>query len=206
MTVTDHSGGTSYSDRLQLLHSTLNRVHPIQSECWDEITRLLSVHSYEKNHYFAEAGELVYTMGFVVEGIFRAFHRGPDGDEYNKTFFMPGTFVAPLTALVRGKRNQINLQALTPSSLLVFPYDRFVALYDRYPELERISRIIIEQEWAKKEEREIALVTQSASERYQTFLAEHPGLEDLIPLYHIASYLGITPIHLSRIRAEITDS
>ncbi|MCB2198353.1 Crp/Fnr family transcriptional regulator [bacterium] len=185
------------------LKEVFNSINTLPEVCSVELRNLAIEHEYAKFDYFAEAGEQVYSIGFVTEGLFRAFYRSSGGDEYNKTFFMPGSFIAPLTALVRGKQNQINLQALIPSRLLIFPYDQFTRLYDRYPELERLVRIVIQQEWAKKEEREIALVTQTARSRYETFLADHPGLEEEIPQYHIASYLGVTPIHLSRIRAEM---
>ncbi len=61
---------------------------------------------------------------------------------------------------------------------------------------------MVEFEWVKKEQREIALVLDDATTRYATFRREHPDLENQIPQYHIASYLGITPIHLSRIRGR----
>ena len=110
--------------------------------------------------------------------------------------------VAPLAALITKKQNKINLQALEPSVCLVVSYDQLILLFDDHPGLERFSRKIIEFEWIKKEEREIQLVLNNAEERYEQFLIDHPTLESRIPQYHIASYLGITPVALSRIKRQ----
>jgi hypothetical protein len=75
-------------------------------------------------------------------------------------------------------------------------------LYDKYPKIERLARILAEYFFVRKEKREIELVTLEAKERYAIFQKEHPKLEQRIPQYHIASYLGITPTQLSRIRSK----
>jgi hypothetical protein len=75
-------------------------------------------------------------------------------------------------------------------------------LYDKYPHIERSARILAEYLFVKKEKREIELVTLEVKERYAIFQKEHLNLEQLIPQYHIASYLGITPTQLSRIRSK----
>ena len=75
-------------------------------------------------------------------------------------------------------------------------------LYDSIPKIERLSRILAEHFFVDKEKREIELVMLGASEKYEIFKKEHPNLENLIPQYHIASYLGISPTQLSRIRAK----
>ena len=134
--------------------------------------------------------------------MFRAFLTTDNGTEYNKTFFGTGTFIVALTSLVSGQTNRIDIQALTPADLLVFDFQRFTRLYDQHRDLERIARRMVEFEWVKKEQREIALVLDDATTRYTAFHREHPDLENQIPQYHIASYLGITPIHLSRIRGR----
>jgi CRP-like cAMP-binding protein len=75
-------------------------------------------------------------------------------------------------------------------------------LYDQFEGLERIARKLAENYFMVKEQREIELVLLDASQRYRLFQQEYPGLENRIPQYHIASYLGITPTQLSRIRAK----
>jgi hypothetical protein len=84
----------------------------------------------------------------------------------------------------------------------VAEYQKITALFEQYRKVERLARILAEQFFVRKEKREIELVTLEAKDRYVIFQEEHPQLEQLIPQYHIASYLGISPTQLSRIRGE----
>lgn len=176
----------------------------VSKEEWSDFLALFHLKTYPKGSYFSVAGDKPIQIGFVCSGVIRAFYRNAEGTEYNKTFFTKHSFVAPLRSLITGSVNQINQQALVDSKLLVADYPELVKLYDRHQSLERFARKAIEIEWCKKELREIRLVLNSAEERYDFFLSDHPGLENLIPQYHIASYLGITPVALSRIRKRRT--
>ncbi len=90
----------------------------------------------------------------------------------------------------------------TDCLILKANYEKITNLYDSTPKFERLSRILAEHFFVSKEKREIELVMLDASERYEIFKKEHSNLGNLIPQYHIASYLGITPTQLSRIRAK----
>ncbi len=184
------------------LKTVLESLTTLQDEAWQSFQNLFTLKVFEKGEYFAKAGDLPTDLGFVASGLFRAFYRNENGVEYNKTFFAQNTLMTPLASLVLNSQNHINLQALVKSNLLVANYKAITQLYDNYSSLERFARKAIEIEWCKKEQRELRLVLNSAEERYEHFLEEHPGLENQIPQYHIASYLGITPVALSRIRAN----
>ena len=188
---------------LSRMKSVFDFVEPLPDRCWQEITSFTQLKSYAKNEYFAKEGDRPNSLAFVCSGVFRAFYRNTDGVEYNKTFFTDNTFMIALTAIVTKNTNLINIQALLDSVVLELDYQKFTRLFDVYQILERLVRKIIESEWAKKETREIRLVIDDATARYMYFREEHPGLETKIPQYHIASYLGITPIQLSRIRSKL---
>lgn len=188
---------------LDQMKNVMSAIEPLPEACWSDIASLAHEKEYPKNSYFAEEGDYPTDLGFVGKGTFRAFYRTAEGVEYNKTFFTENTFMVALTAIVTGNMNLINIQALEDAMVLRFNYHKFTELYDQYYALERMARKVIELEWVKKEVREIRLVLNNATERYQFFREEHPGLENKIPQYHIASYLGVTPIQLSRIRAKM---
>ena len=86
--------------------------------------------------------------------------------------------------------------------MLVANFNEIASFYTTYPKFESLARVMAEYKFAIKEKREIELVTLEASERYEIFKKEHPNLENLINQYHIASYLGVSPTQLSRIRAK----
>ncbi len=173
------------------------------TECEMELfISFFSEKHFKKNEYFATEGEYSTKIAFLSLGVVRAFYRNYEGNEYNKTFFSTKGFIGAYSSLITNQKNQINLQCLTDCSLFIADFLAFTKLYDTHPKFERLSRILAEQFFVSKEKREIELVMLDATERYKIFQNEHPNLENLIPQYHIASYLGITPTQLSRIRAK----
>lgn len=190
------------SNYQHLLVQKLNSLVKINDALTATLLQLFSVEQLEKGYHFAKAGEYSQYMGFVVDGILRAYHQAPNGDTYNKHFFTEENFVGAYSSLVSGQKNLIDIECLTSVTLLKCRYTDFTALYDEHPKVERMARIIAEQYFVNKETREIRLVTLDASERYKLFREQHPQIEQQIPQYHIASYLGITPTQLSRIRAQ----
>lgn len=163
---------------------------------------LFSPTTLEKGDFFAQQGRRETHIGFLESGIMRAFYSNAEGTEYNKTFFTANNFVGAYTALVSGQPNQINIQALAPCRLWVAEYQEITALFDQYVRVERLCRRLAELFYISKEKREIEKVMLDAAARYALFRTEYPDLENQIPQYHIASYLGVTPTQLSRIRGK----
>jgi CRP-like cAMP-binding protein len=176
-------------------------IHFTESEM-KVFTSLFSEIKLNKNDFFAQEGEFSSKLAFVSKGVMRAFFRNKSGNDYNKTFFSPSSFVAAYSSITNKQKNLINIQCLTDCTLLVADFEKITSLYNHYPKIESLARIMAEYKFAIKEKREIELVTLEASERYEIFKKEHPNLENQINQYHIASYLGITPTQLSRIRAK----
>ncbi|MDW7690574.1 Crp/Fnr family transcriptional regulator [Flammeovirgaceae bacterium SG7u.111] len=189
----------------QFFYSTLNQLHPITAKAWDDLNMTLEEKNIRKNAFLISEGEKASYCYFLVEGVVRVFYSNGES-EYNKTFFVEGTFPTPLTALLSAAPSQLNFQALTPVKLLRFSYASFRGLFNTHRCLELLFLKIMEFNWIKKEQHDIRMVTNSATVNYQIFQEEFPKLEQLIPQYHIASYLGITPIQLSRIRAKLANS
>lgn len=176
-------------------------IHFTENEM-DVFTSLFSEIQLKKNEYFANEGEFSSKLAFISTGVMRAFFRNKLGNEYNKTFFTPSSFVAAYSSITTTQKNLINIQCLTNCTLFVADFKQLTSLYKDYPKFESLARIMAEYKFSIKEKREIELVTLEATERYEIFKKEHPNLENLINQYHIASYLGITPTQLSRIRAQ----
>lgn len=184
------------------LKEYLNRIVHFTEEEMELFVSFFSKKSLLKNEYFAREGEFSSKLAFLSTGIVRAFYRSNEGNEYNKSFFSNKGLIGAYSSLITNQINQINLQCLTDCSFLVADYSEIKKLYETNPKVERLARILAEQFFVSKEKREIELVMLDASERYRIFQIEHPTLENQIPQYHIASYLGITPTQLSRIRAK----
>lgn len=154
----------------------------------------------DKGDLFISAGEMGKQVAFVASGLMRSFYISDSGEEFNKHFFVSGDFVAPLTSLVKREPSPVNIDALEDTYLLAADWSDIETLYSEHPALNRVGRILVEYAWIGKERRETQLIMLNARKRYDAFLEEFPGLEQRIPQYQIASYLGITPVQLSRIR------
>lgn len=185
-----------------MIQETLNRITSFDSESMDQLLSCFSETKLRKGDAFAKKGEYSKQIGFVNSGVLRSYFRSNNGDEYNKTFFTENSFLGAFSSLVTGQKNQIDIDCLTDCNLLVANYQTVKRLYDQYPNIERFARVLAERFFVSKEKREIELVTLDAKERYDIFQKEHQQLEQLIPQYHIASYLGVSPTQLSRIRAQ----
>ena len=157
---------------------------------------------FKKKTFLAKKGEYSRQIAFVVSGVLRAYYSNNKGEECNKTFFTEDSFVGAYSSLVTGQKNLIDIDCLTDCTLLVADFQSITNLYDQFSKIERLARVLAEQFFVRKEKREIELVTLEAKERYVIFQEEHPQLEQLIPQYHIASYLGVRPTQLSRIRGQ----
>jgi len=187
---------------MKALEAYLNQIVSFTNEEMEVFTSLFSVVELKKNEYLALEGEYATRLAFLSTGVIRAFYRNDKGVEYNKTFFFNQGFVGAYSSLVTGNINKINIQCLTPCTLFIADYSQITKLYHTHPKVERLARILAEYFFVSKEKREIELVMLDATKRYRIFQEEHPGLENLIQQYHIASYLGVSPTQLSRIRAK----
>lgn len=191
---------------MQPLYNYLQQLYPITTHTQEKISLLFKKTTLEKGSHFIKEGQIAREIGFLTSGVIRAYYRNSEGTEYNKHFFTSPCFVGGYASLITGNSNQINQQALTGCELLVANFKQFTALYNFHRDLESAARTLAERFFVQKEQREIEIVLLDAEERYQIFQREYPGLENIIAQYHIASYLGITPTQLSRIRRKIAGS
>lgn len=188
------------------LLSYLYSLAPLTKSTAQALRALFSPRTLDKGECFIAAGEVAATIAFLEEGVVRAYHRSSKGVEYNKHFFQSPCLMGGYASLITKRPNQITQQALSPCSIWVADYAQLVALYNTHPDLERVARVLAEQFFVQKEQREVELVLLNADQRYAIFQRDFPDLEQRISQYHIASYLGITPTQLSRIRRKMLRS
>ncbi len=200
------SGRPNQSDLLYSLNKfkqVVGKLVSIPEDEWEFVTPLLHTEVFEKKEYLARAGDVVNNFYFIVKGLVRFFYSTSDGREFNKHFALENGFAGSFHSLVMNQPCGFYLQALEKTSTLVLPNQLLYQLYDRNPCWERLLRKNAETQVMVKEVRERALLLDSLETRYLSFLQEFPNLIDRIPQYHIASYLGVTDVALSRVRRKI---
>jgi len=169
----------------------------------EKAIRIFQPHSLPKGFFLLRAGEIPQTLSFVVSGIVRLYYITPAGIEVIKSFRTENHFVAAYSALLQGIPSRIFLQTLERTSLLVASYRAYRELAAGHQCWQTIDLRLAEWLYVKLDQRESELLLDDATTRYLKFLDEYPGLVHRVKQHHIASYLGITPVSLSRIRSRL---
>ncbi len=148
-------------------------------------------------------GESPDLVGLVREGALRELYVLPDGTERTRAFCTPGEFFGSLSEAIAGRASRSFIQAESRARLVWWRWTETAKLEERFPAWRGVVRRALEELFLKKSEREYELLALDALERYRALRARSPKLEALVPQRLIASYLGITPVHLSRIRRRL---
>ena len=185
----------------------VNNYSSISEEAKEAWQQLLQVKTIQKNEYFLTEGTIPKQIAFINKGLLSYYYTSSEGDVVIKKFFPENTFVASTSALLSQQPSLFTIQALEDTELLTYNFDSFRTLVERYPDVARFYIHYIERHWiVDKEIGEITLKYQTAKARYLDFKKNNEGLLLRLKQHHIASYLGVTPTQLSRIRAELHNS
>lgn len=187
------------------LRKTLNQWVELPDEQWNEFASIFQVKTAEKGDFILLPGDLEYELMFVYEGLLRIYYINEEGEESNKAFPAEGMFAGPLATALLGMPSRYGIQALEPTKMLATNYNNYFDILERHPVFDRLGRKVLEWVLGQRELREQSLLQKSAKERYKDFLEERPDLVQRIPQYHIASYLGITEVSLSRLRNTMAE-
>lgn len=175
---------------------------PVPPEQWARLEGFLKPRRLAKGELFIEPGQASVEAAIVVSGLMRFYYTDPDGREATKAFRGPGELVAAYAELLDKRPSRTTISALEDTELVVVRYERVTALYKDHACWQELGRVIAEDHYRQRERREQELLLNSATERYHAFLREKPSLAAKLPQKIIASYLGITPVALSRISAS----
>lgn len=181
------------------LRKLLLPLAPFSDEELEKAQHLFSTERIEKEKYFSKAGRISDRIAFVQSGLLRSYFTIKEKE--TTTFFQtPGSLATALASFLQMKPSLENIQALETSELIVISRKNLFDLYQENWKWQQVGRIFIEQYYIKMEQRLIILQSQTAQDRYEYFLKEYPELIQSVPLYYIASFLGMSPETLSRIR------
>ena len=192
----------SWSRAEQRLRLCLLRAVELPAEEWDFFCSRLSRLRVPRDGHLLREGEVERRIGYVARGLFRYYGRR-EGREVNLGFDCEDRFVSATESFATGAPSRIAIQALEDSDVLLFERATLDALYARHPCWERLGRRMAEEEMLKKSRKERELRCLTSAERYlRLYERELPWL-GRVPQYHVASFLGVTPETLSRIRARL---
>lgn len=193
----------SRQESFERLFSVLLGLNPdIPTSELVKLKELFTPRHFTKGSLFCQSGTIPTQLGFVTAGLFRYYYIDLHGVEVTKHFCPENSFAASYSALLSGMESDLNIEALEDSSLLVCDYSQWGRLLESDVCWQIVARRVIERIFVLIERRERGLLLEDAHTRYINFLRQYPQLRQRLKQYHIASYLGISPVSLSRIHAK----
>ncbi len=147
-------------------------------------------------------GDVCKHYTFVAEGCLKMYGADAAGKEYNLLFAAEGDWLADIDSLHSERPAQLFIETIEPSVVLQIAKADLWDLFTHYPKFDRNFRVIVEEQYIELQYRLFQTFSTTALERYELFLARHPKLIQRLPNTQIASYLGITPEFLSKIKSE----
>ncbi len=176
----------------------IESITKVNDQFWEKLSQISQTIILEKGEKYIKEGENIKNLGFLESGLIRIYHLDENGNEWNKAFLEQNSFL--LGNVNYEEKTEVYFEALSNCKILKVPISFFEESLTLYPELTKVYQQQIGELFKRKSEREISFLQLTAKERYLKFKENYPHLLEIIPQYHIASYLGITPTQLSRIK------
>lgn len=182
----------------------LNTIGDLSPETFEEIKKISTFKRVSEGVQLVKQNEVPNKIYMLVSGIVRCYLCTENGKEYNKSFYLPVTFFGSLTALITKSPSNFVFESLSNCKIYEIDFDELMGLCIENNNLNRFYNTMLEKFYVIYEKRLVELISMDAKERYLALKQQIPNVEDLIPQYHIASYLGISAVQLSRIRKKLT--
>jgi CRP-like cAMP-binding protein len=190
---------------IDTLLQTIEKAVPIDQTEKELIARLFREKKYKKGEYFLKEAEVCRQVGFMISGIMR-YYINNDGEEKTYGFAKEFDFVCNNESFIPQNPSIQIIQALEDCKLLVISYTDLQTFYTALKNGERYGRLVLEQVFVQTLQGLNSFYTDSPELRYEKFVKEYPDLLQRIPQYYIASFVGVKPQSLSRIRKRNTRS
>lgn len=187
---------------MQNLIDKIKKAIPLSKEAEKYIYSIAKEKTLRKGEILIREGQTVEKTFFVIQGSLRSFCIDKEGKEHALQFAIKDWWISDFMAIYNNEPASLTVESITDSIVIEFNTKALDAIYSRFPELEAFQRKNLERHVVSLHKRILNQLQLSALERYNLFLEQYPDIEQDIPNYHIASYLGITQQSLSRVRAE----
>jgi len=188
---------------LTKLRNYLQRFCPLPDRDWDFFVSRLQQRVFHKKQLILAIGKVEQYVNFIDSGIIRYFMTEGEKDITFEIAF-EGSFATAYDSFLTRTPVRYSGEALTDTILWSIGYDHLQEMYTRTTVGDRIGRLAAEELYIRKNQRQMSLLKDGASQRYKALMEDYPHLLQHVPLKYLASYIGITPQALSRIRAKLT--
>lgn len=185
---------------VESLINYFNNLVPLNDEEIKLVSSYFKRRLYRKRQYILQEGDVCNQFNFVVHGCLRMYKVDEKGNVHIVQFASENWWMIDIGSFHGKKPSALNIDALEDTMVLQISYDNLIALYMKAAKFDRIFRVLIENSYVTLQNRLLQNISSTAEERYNSFIEVYPDLSNRLSQTHIASFLGITPEFLSRLR------
>lgn len=190
--------------QFDILYPILNNKSAISKESWNQAKVYFKTKTLKQGEHLFLMEDKVDDFYFLIQGLARYYYLTEEGKEFNKSFAeKQGHLLSSISSVSYGTGSPFSVELLSDFTTLYISYKDLLQLTKKYEQWNDLLLRIYEDLVIKKEKREADFLLLNARQRYEKFLEDYSMIDDSVPNYHIASYLGITSVALSRIRKEM---
>jgi CRP/FNR family transcriptional regulator, anaerobic regulatory protein len=186
--------------QIEPLLEYFKNVIPINSEEKNLVMEFFKPRLYRKKQYVLQEGDVCNQFNFIVRGCLRLYKVDNKGNTHILQFAAENWWLSNIGSFHERKPSELNIDALEDTMVLQISHENLLSLYMKAPKFDRIFRVLIENSFVSLQKRLLQNISSTAEERYLAFLENYAHLTNRLPQTQIASFLGITPEFLSRLR------
>jgi len=159
-----------------------------------------------KRQYLLQEGDMCKYISFVAQGLMKSYTVDEKGNEHINLFAWEGWWISDFASFIFGNEAKLNIDTIEDTTLLLLSRENYEKMLKDVPVMDRYFRILYQNSLATKDSRLISANTHNAEEKYAMFLDSYPSISQRLPQNLIASYLGLSPETISRIKRRLLET
>ncbi len=183
-----------------------NRMIPLNKEEKAVVLEYFKPRLYRKKQYVLQEGDICNQFSFIVQGCMRMYKVDPKGNLHIIQFASENGWLMDIASFHKKEPSQLSIDTIEDTMVLQISYDNLISLYKQFPKFSTIFRVLIENSFVALQQRMLQNISSTAEERYAHFITVYPHLTKRLPQTQIASFLGVSPEFLSRLRKRLMKS
>jgi CRP-like cAMP-binding protein len=187
----------------EFLLDSLKKYIPLSAAEEELIASKAQLRKVRKKQWLVTPGDYCKTEHFVNKGCFRSYYIDNDGHQHIVKFATEGWWITDIASVFAAKPATLYIEALEDGEVVYISKTNMDELFDEIPQLNKYFRLVYQKGLANTCDRIISTISSTAAEHYQQFIQQYANLEQRVPQYMIASYLGVTPEFLSKIKSRL---
>jgi CRP-like cAMP-binding protein len=186
------------------LLSSFDNYLPLNEAEREDLAGRVIERKIKRRQFILQENDVCKHYTFVAEGCFKKFQVDDKGTEHNLQFAAEGDWLMEIDSFYFDKPSRVYIEAIEPSVIFQINKPDLFHLFTNNPKFDRNFRVIVENRFVELENRVLQAISSTAEERYLSFIKQYPHLLSRLPNTQIASYLGITPEFLSKVRKDLS--